>query len=116
MSVFDGFGGWLLYLIAAAVTWFAWYQICARIVWTTLRDLLRVLALAALFAPAAVPGYTDHLAPAWLVLLFEGVLATGGNPLPAAIVLLVVIVVLMAIVAAWRYFRVSPESDRVRAA
>ncbi len=116
MSAFGGFEVWLIYLIAAAMTWFAWYRICARIGWTTLRDLLRVVALAGLFAPAAVPGYTDYLAPAWLVLLFEGVLRTEGNPLPAAIVLLVVIVVLMAIVAAWRYFRATPESDRARAA
>lgn len=116
MTVFGGFEVWLIYLIAAAVAWFAWYRICARIAWTTMRDLLRVVALAGLFAPAAVPGYTDHLAPAWMVLFFEGLLQTEGNPLPAAIVLLIAIVVLMAIVAAWRYFRAPADSDRAHVA
>ena len=115
MSVFGGLEVWLAYLVAAGVTFFAWYRICARIGSTTLRDLLRVVALAALFTPAGVPGFTEHLAPAWLVFLFEGVLQSMGNPLPAAIVLLVATVVLMAAVAAWRYFRASPEPGRFRA-
>ena len=115
MSDFGGFEAWIAYLVAAGLTGFAWHRICTRIRSTTLRDFLRVLSLAALFTPAAVPGYPDQLAPAWLILLFEAVLQSAGDPLPAAIVLLVVTVVLMALVAAWRFFRAAPESERARA-
>ena len=105
MSDLTDVQSWGLYLLAAVLTFLAWHRVTARIPWMTLRDLLRVVALAALFTPAPLPGYAGHFAPAWLVVLFDGVLQHSGDPLPAATVLLIVLVVLLALIAAWRYFR-----------
>ncbi len=105
MSGFDGIEAWLVYGLASLVAFVAWCALCSRIGSVTVRDVLRVLAFAAMVTPAPVPGYPGQLAPAWLVVLFETFLQREGDPLPAATLLVISIVALLAVVAGWRYFR-----------
>jgi hypothetical protein len=51
------------------------------------RTLLRVLPGMLLVAPAPVPGYPGVFAPAFVVLVFEGLFQSGGNALGAASIL-----------------------------
>jgi hypothetical protein len=115
MSGFGGLEAWFVYGGAALATFVAWYALCARIGSVTVRDVLRVVVFATLVTPAPVPGYDGHLAPAWLVALFEAFLQREGDPLPAATLLLIAIVGLLALVAAWRYFRSGPPQLSHRA-
>jgi len=52
------------------------------------RWILRVLPPVLMVAPAPVPNYDGQLAPAFVVLIFEGLFQTEGEPGIAAMILL----------------------------
>lgn len=54
---------------------------------SVVRLMIRVLPAILLIVPAPIPGYSGHLAPAFVVLIFEGVFQRDGNPMGAVAVL-----------------------------
>lgn len=53
-----------------------------------IRSVLRITPLLLMVAPAPVPNFDGQLAPAFIVLLFEGLFQGEGKPLPALLILL----------------------------
>jgi hypothetical protein len=62
------------------------------------KDLLRWLPPALLLVPAPVPEFPGHYAPAFIVLVFEGLLQADGQSFPALVILLVTALVIAALV------------------
>lgn len=58
-----------------------------------LRWVLRLLPLLLMVAPAPVPNYDGHVAPAFIVFAFETLFQTEGESLPALIILIAAIVI-----------------------
>ena len=53
-----------------------------------LKDLLCWLPPALLLVPAPVPGFVGHYAPAFIVLVFEGLFQANGQAITALVILL----------------------------
>ena len=54
----------------------------------SIRWVLRVLPLVLMVVPAPVPNYDGQLAPAFVVLIFESLFQSDGEPFTAAMILL----------------------------
>lgn len=69
-----------------------------------LRSLIRYAPAVALMTPAPVPAYPDQIAPAFIVVMFEGLFQSEGAPRQALVILLAALVVLTLIVSLvhWR--------------
>ena len=57
----------------------------------SLKWILRVLPMLLMAVPAPVPNYDGHLAPAFVVLIFEGLFQSEGQPATAGVILLVML-------------------------
>ena len=82
-----------------------------------LRLVLRWLPPVILLAPAPVPEYDGHFAPAFVVLIFEGLFQSDGQPGTALAILVVAVVVTLGALLVWsfhlhRRLKVSDEADR----
>lgn len=53
-----------------------------------LRSVVRITPLLLMVVPAPVPNFDGQFAPAFIVLLFEGLFQGEGKPLPALFILL----------------------------
>ena len=61
------------------------------------RDLLRWLPPVLLLVPAPVPDFAGHYAPAFIVLVFEGLFQADGQSLLALVILLVAALIVAAL-------------------
>ncbi|MCC5885599.1 MAG: hypothetical protein JJT88_04110 [Gammaproteobacteria bacterium] len=100
------------YLIAWLVWGVAMLLVLAGGFWMTrwirplwLRDLLRFLAAATLLVPTGAGSFEGVYAPAWIVFLFEALLQTEGDPVPAMMMLTVAWALAIAAVIAAALFR-----------
>ena len=73
-----------------------------------LRSLLRCLAAVWLLMPAKIQVVSGYYAPAFIVLIFEGVFRREGDPSQAIRVLMagtLVVLAVFLIIAAWRWHK-----------
>jgi hypothetical protein len=81
--------GWLAYLLGAAVLIVCGWMITAKISWSGLRGLIRLLAVVALLVPWYADAGMTYLAPAWIIAAFEGIFEgnfwRAGGPLLSAL-------------------------------
>lgn len=78
-SAEDYFFGWLAYSVGGLCLLFCLYYLLRRLRYASVRHVLLLIAAAFLFTP--VTAYRDdaHLAPAFFVSLYEGVLLKGAD-------------------------------------
>ena len=62
----------------------------------SLRWILRVTPLLLMVAPAPVPNYDGQLAPAFVVLIFESLFQSEGEPVTSALILLATMLLALA--------------------
>ena len=80
-----------------------------------LRNLLRWLPVVLLLVPAPVPGYSGEYAPAFIVLLFEGLFQTEGQPQGALTILVVTLVLAGGLILLLSRGRREARSDLEKA-
>jgi hypothetical protein len=105
---------WLLIIGAGVVGIGAAYMLVIRRVPSGyLRALACALILALLWTPAPIPGYPSNYAPAFIVVVFEGLLQASGNPWVAVRLLLAGVTLAIAAVTlatfGWRRRRRASE-------
>lgn len=61
------------------------------------RWVLRVLPPLLMLVPAPVPNYDGQLAPAFVVLIFEGLFQAEGQPVVAGVILVITLIVGIAL-------------------
>jgi len=98
---------WLWYVFGAAVFFAVFWYLTRKIVWTELRNLMRLVLAVILF----VPWYTDdteqYFSPAWLVSIAEtlldgsGAFWRAGTPL---VITLVSAILLYTLYSATRWY------------
>ncbi len=71
---------WLVAFVAGIGCLGFFFLLTRRVGNLLLRSLLRCLAMVWILLPAPVPDYPGIYAPAFVVLMFEGVLQSTGNP------------------------------------
>ncbi|MBV1906447.1 MAG: hypothetical protein KUG75_10245 [Pseudomonadales bacterium] len=97
---------WLVVTVAGLGTLAGIFVMSRAISWEWLRTLVRCLSTVILLLPAGIQVEEDFYAPAFIVVLFEGLLKKDGNPGPAMEILglgcaFVVVVLLLAQVWQW---------------
>lgn len=115
----SGYGwAWLIIGAAGLIGWLALMRLTRPLGASPVRWLLQGLVLLWLLLPAPVPGHTGQWAPAFIVLIFESVFQRGGEPLPAALILLFgsLVVLLLVMLLALRRRRATGGEDSARAA
>ena len=63
----------------------------------SLRWIFRVTPLLLMVAPAPVPNYDGQLAPAFVVLIFESLFQSEGEPVISALILLAAMLIAVAV-------------------
>lgn len=86
---------------AAAILW----ALTKRLGWGFRRVWLLCTSLALMLTPAPVPGFDGHLAPAFIVLLFEALFQHQGNPGPSFKLLLASCLAAAALAGLWAWLR-----------
>ena len=99
---------WLIIVAMAVIGTIAVFFLTRPMGAGLLRNLLRVLPGILLVIPAPVPGYDGHLAPAFVVLVFEGLFQREGNPLGALAALATGLAA--ALLVGWIVTRMSKSS------
>lgn len=107
------------YLVAWLVWGVATLLLLAGFIWLTrwirpafLKDLLRFLVAGVVLVPAR--GFEDSWAPAWVVFIFEAFLQRDGDPVAAAMMLVVglaLALVALIVVTAMRVFGARSSSQ-----
>jgi len=75
--------GWIICLIATAIVIACGLWMTRRWKPLVLRDLVRAFAIATLLVPVTAGKYDGFYAPAYIVLMFEGLFVEEGDPIPA---------------------------------
>ena len=75
----DYLQGWIVYSIGAGCLLLFLWLLLHRSAWTTVRHLLLLLAAAILLTPVTAYRDDSHLAPAFFVSLYEGVMLSGAD-------------------------------------
>lgn len=90
-----------LFFATSSVRWWPW-----------LVTVVRFLPLVILITPAPIPAYPDQLAPAFIVLLFEGLFQSEGATVQAARILMAVSGSFLGVVGLvhWRRHRSTAAS------
>lgn len=91
---------WMLVLGLAVLAAAGTYGLIHRFERRWLRLLLCLLVFVWLIVPAPVPNFPGSYAPAFVVLIFEGLFQSGGDILPATLVLSGATVLAIVIVVA----------------
>ncbi len=91
---------WIVVVVAAGLGTLGLVFLTREIQTDWLRLLLRVLPPVLLLVPAPIPQMSDNFAPAFVVLVFEGLFQREGSPAGSLIILataavLVVLLVLL---------------------
>ena len=71
---------WIVAMVAAVACLGFFFLLTRRVYPQILRILLRCLGAVWLLLPAPVPMYPGYYAPAFVVLVFEGLLQAEGSP------------------------------------
>lgn len=80
---------WLVIGIAGLMGTLGLFFLTRSVAHAGLRWVLRLLPLCLMIAPAPVPNYEGHIAPAFIVFTFESLFQTQGTFLPAGIILII---------------------------
>lgn len=88
---------WLVILAAAMLGSGMLFLITRGISSASFRWAIRLLPLALLTVPAPVPNYDGQLAPAFVVLIFESLFQSEGEPGTAAGILLAAVLIAVAL-------------------
>ena len=75
--------GWILCLAATAVVIACGLWMTRRWKPLLLRDLVRAFAIATLLVPVTAGKFDGFYAPAYVVLMYEGLFVADGDPIPA---------------------------------
>lgn len=97
----DYLPAWIIIAVMASVGSVCLFFLTRPMAPSWFRSLLRVLPGVVLVVPAPVPGYPGTFAPAFVVLIFEGLFQSGGHALGAASILgtAVVLTTLLVVLA-----------------
>ena len=106
-------GAWTVIAVAGFLGIVGWFFITRNLRWYWLRTLLRWLFPVMLLTPAPVPGYDGEFAPAFIVVLFEGVFQTQGAPGTALLILAATLGCTLAFCALliWRHSSVPEKGE-----
>ena len=88
---------WLVIVLAGLLGSTFLFFITRRISSASLRWIVRVVPLLLLVAPAPVPDYPGQLAPAFVVLTFESLFQSNGDPTTSGLILLATLLLAIAI-------------------
>ena len=80
---------WLVIGVAGLMGTLGLFFLTRSVAHAGLRWVLRLLPLCLMVAPAPVPDYEGHIAPAFIVFTFESLFQAQGTFLPAGIILLI---------------------------
>ena len=86
-------GAWTLVCLMALLGSVGLYYLTRGLETDWLKRLLRVLPPVVLIVPAPIPEFNGHYAPAFVVLLFEGIFQSEGTPMGAVTVLIAAIAI-----------------------
>ena len=78
-SAEDYLQGWIVYCIGVACILLFLWLVLRKSPWTTVRHLLLLLSAAVLLTPVTAYRDDSHLAPAFFVSLYEGVMQSGSD-------------------------------------
>ena len=78
-SAEDYLQGWIVYSIGASCLLLFLWLVLRKSAWTTLRHLIMLLSAAILLTPVTAYRDDSHLAPAFFVSLYEGVMVSGAD-------------------------------------
>jgi hypothetical protein len=96
---------WVVITVAAVGGALAMHFWLRRHVSPLLHALALGIALGFFLLPAPVPGYDGHVAPAFVVAIFELLFQAEGQPAEALGILAIGCAVIVALVLAWHYLR-----------
>jgi hypothetical protein len=78
-SAEDYLQGWIVYSVGASCLLLFLWLILRKSRWVTIRHLLLLLAATVLLTPVTAYRDDSHLAPAFFVSLYEGVMVSGAD-------------------------------------
>lgn len=78
-SAEDYLQGWIAYSIGVGCLLLFLWLLLRKSAWTTVRHLLLLLSAAILLTPVTAYRDDSHLAPAFFVSLYEGVMVSGAD-------------------------------------
>lgn len=78
-SAEDYLQGWVVYCIGVACILLFLWLVLRKSAWTTLRHLILLLSASVLLTPVTAYPDDSHLAPAFFVSLYEGVMKSGSD-------------------------------------
>jgi hypothetical protein len=99
---------WIVVALAGLGTVAGVFVFSRAIKWEWLRTLVRCLALVTLLLPAGIQVIEGYYAPAFIVVLFEGLFKQDGNPWPALQTLgagCLLVIVLIALVQSFKLYQ-----------
>lgn len=116
--MFNGLVQWAVYGISALLCYWAWDKMFFWISQKDLKAFVRILGAVLLFTPAPLDpiqsemgvfnGEVSNYAPAFLVILFRGLLEKNASYLDAVICMLVGLIIgliLMSLLSLFNFFR-----------
>ncbi len=89
---------WVVVVLLAGLSAGGWYMLLRPFGSIYVRALVPAAWLALLLLPAPVPGFAGNWAPAFVVLVFEGLFQAAGEPWLAFRLLLAGVCVVVAVV------------------
>lgn len=101
---------WLVVVVAAGLGSVGLVFLTRPIQTPWLRVLLRVLPPVLMLVPAPVPGFAGNYAPAFVVLVFEGLFQSEGSVV-AALTILITAAVLTVLLSVWFSRRANIKAD-----
>lgn len=84
--------------------------------WLWLASVIRLLPAVVLMTPAPVPDYPELLAPAFIVVMFEGLFQSSGAPGQAMAILVMATAAFLVLVSLLHWLRWLVRARRARAA
>lgn len=94
------FAPWVIYIVAGIGCCVVWWKITGRLVRIRLlRDLLRGIAVVAVFTPWYATPAAEHYAPASVVLLMDVLLEGAKGGLKGGLALLFMLFVMLLVLA-----------------
>lgn len=92
-------GVWFVVVLLGALSAVGWYLLVRTFASVYVQALVPGIWLALMLVPAPVPEYSGHFAPAFVVLIFEGLFQSQGEPWMAFRLLLAGVCLAAAIVS-----------------
>ena len=78
-SAEDYLQGWIVYTVGASCLLLFLWLVLRKSTWTTVRHLVILLSAVILLTPVTAYRDDSHLAPAFFVSLYEGVMVSGAD-------------------------------------